>query len=79
MIKTKMFDDMFQFFDLSPLMEQDTLQRVKSQIDLIPNLEKIETALYTHTVCVPYYKAAPYKYFTHQNFSMAIFTLIFFL
>ena len=33
---------------------------------------------HTHTVCVPYYKAAPYNISHTKNFSMAIFTLIFF-
>ena len=33
---------------------------------------------HTHTVCVPYYKATPYNISHTKNFSMAIFTLIFF-
>ena len=37
------------------------------------------TTLHTHTVCVPYYKAAPYNISHTKNFLMAIFTLIFFL
>ena len=32
-----------------------------------------------NTVCVPYYKATPYNISHPKNFSMAIFTLIFFL
>ena len=32
----------------------------------------------THTVCVPYYKAAPYNISHTKIFLMAIFTLIFF-
>ena len=37
------------------------------------------STIHTHTVCVPYYKAAPYNISHTQNFSMAIFTLIFFI
>ena len=37
------------------------------------------TPFYTHTVCVPYYKATPYNISHTKIFLMAIFTLIFFL
>ena len=41
------------------------------------NYDEFET-LHTHTVCVPYYKAAPYNISHTKIFLMAIFTLIFF-
>ena len=39
----------------------------------------VPSDLHTHTVCVPYYKAAPYNISHTKIFLMAIFTLIFFL
>ena len=45
---------------------------------LIKKAPDIMAQVHTHTVCVPYYKAAPYNISHTKNFSMAIFTLIFF-
>ena len=40
--------------------------------------KEVSLGTHTHTVCVPYYKAAPYNISHTKNFSMAIVTLIFF-
>ncbi|KAH0790159.1 ARF GAP-like zinc finger-containing protein [Histomonas meleagridis] len=38
-------NDYFQYFDPSPFLEQDVLQRVKKQVELIPVLNRIDTSL----------------------------------
>ena len=42
------------------------------------HLHILQFQIHTHTVCVPYYKAAPYNISHTKIFLMAIFTLIFF-
>ncbi|OHT11273.1 ARF GAP-like zinc finger-containing protein [Tritrichomonas foetus] len=38
-------NDYFKYFDPSPVLEQDTLNRVQMQIDLIPSIEKISSCI----------------------------------